>query len=73
MGLLLFLLYVNAIANVSDYTNVFYHDNDILNAQHVINSDLKVLALWLRINKLSLHLGKTNYMLFKPRKKLCRY
>ena len=77
MGALLFLLYVNDTANVSerlkfilfaDDTNVFYHDKDLLSAQNFINSDLKVFALWFRINELSLHLGKSNYMLFKLKK-----
>ena len=58
----------NDTANVSDDISL-YRDRDLLNAQNFINSDLKVLALWLLINNLSLRLGKAKYILFKRKEK----
>ena len=63
-GPLLFLLYVNYVASVVSERLQFIllfgddHDKDLLNAQNRL----------IRINKLSLHLGKTNYMLFNTNK-----
>ena len=43
-----------------------------LNSKHVtelfnlINHDLNSLAEWFKSNKLSLNIGKTNYVVFKP-------
>ena len=31
----------------------------------VLNYELKYLSVWFKVNKLSLNVGKTNYMIFK--------
>ena len=35
--------------------------------QHILNRELAKLFVWFSINKLSLNLGKINYMLFRSR------
>ena len=70
---ILFLLYINDLSNISkklkfilfaDDTNVFYSDTTVEKVVGVINSELKYLSLWFKINKLSLNVKKSNYMLF---------
>ena len=74
LGPLLFILYINDIIKSSptlnfilfaDDTNIFYShkDLDILNA--TLNSELSKIQLWLKCNKLSLNIKKTNYMYFR--------
>ena len=64
MGSLLFLLYVNDIANVStsllpilfaDDTNVFLTGNNIDQMIEIMNGELNNVFLWLNSNKLSLN------------------
>ena len=71
----LFVLYINDICNVSklvecilfaDDTNIFCAGNN-LELQGMINGLLAKLAKWLAVNKLSVNLSKTNYMLFRNR------
>ena len=77
MGSLLFLLYVNDIANVStsllpilfaDDTNVFLTGNNIDQMIEIMNGELNNAFLWLNSNKLSLNVKKTQFMLFSLRK-----
>ena len=80
LGPLLFLLYVNDIVNVSDKlfpilfaddTNVFLQGKNINEMCNVMNIELKKLVIWLNVNKLSLNIKKTHFMIFcKPRVKL---
>ena len=78
LGPLLFLIYVNDLANVSsdlfsilfaDDTNVFCSgkqlDKMILN----MNEELSKLSNWMDINKLSLNVKKTKWIVFSLRKK----
>ena len=69
MGPLLFLLYVNDIANVStsllpilfaDDTNVFLTGNNIDQMIEIMNGELNNVFLWLNSNKLSLNVTKRN-------------
>ena len=69
MGPLLFLLYVNDIANVStsllpilfaDDTNVFLTGNNIDQIIEIMNGELNNVFLWLNSNKLSLNVKKRN-------------
>ena len=73
LGPLLFLVYVNdinrAVPNVStrlfaDDTNVFFHDNDCKRLIDKGIQSLTQLKNWFDCNKLTLHLGKTNYVIF---------
>ena len=75
---LLFLLYVNDIYLVSsclysivfaDDTNVFLSDRDPDVLSEMMNKELCKLFKWLKTNKLSLNVKKTNYILFRPKHK----
>ena len=74
LRLMLFLLYINDLANISkkfkfilfaNDTNVLYADKNLLDVMGVLNYELKYLSVWFKVNKLSLNVGKTNYMIFK--------
>ena len=78
LGPLLFLLYINDLASVSpvfltilfaDDTNLFISNSDFDTLINTINRELGLVYTWLNANKLSLHIGKTNCMLFAPKGK----
>ena len=69
----LFTLGINDIYNISkilrftlfaDDTNTFYYDIDIDILCKQINGELNKLHVWFNINKLSLNISTTNYMMF---------
>lgn len=71
LGPLLFLIYVNDLPNASpllyfilfaDDTNVFYSNSSLDAPILDVNSELKNIAEWFQVNKLSLNLDKTNYI-----------
>src|SRR5207244_11455424 len=66
-------LYINDITNCSDVlhfilfaddTNLLHSDYSLDNLLSVINSELDKLSCWFKVNKLSLNLEKTNFILF---------
>ena len=72
----LFILYINDICNVSnlvkfilfaDDTNVFCAGDNKLELECMLNRELAKLCKWFAVNKLSLNLSKTSYMLFRNR------
>ena len=76
LGPVLFLLFINDLCNVSnllkfvlfaDDTNMFCSNENVEVLQDTLNRELAKLFVWFSINKLSLNLGKTNYMLFRSR------
>ena len=79
-GTLLFLVYINDIVKVSAFVDflMFADDTNLLISSHSLESlsviaitVLAKLAKWFRLNKLSLNVNKTNYILFhNNRKKL---
>ena len=78
LGPLLFLIYFNDLSNVCKYTipilfaddsNIFASSDDIQLLQSQINEDLNNIAIWLKVNKLSLNIKKTHFMIFTKRKK----
>jgi hypothetical protein len=83
MGPLLFLLYINDIANVSeillpllfaDDTNVFLSGKSVPEIVSIMNNELSKIVIWLRANRLSLNVEKTHFMIFHSgRKKLITY
>ena len=73
LGPLLFILYINDICNISIYftLTLFANDTTIASADHNIdilfsqaNIELTKLYNWCCLNKLSLNIDKTSYMLF---------
>ena len=77
LGPKLFILYINDICNVSeivqfilfaDDTNVFYSDHDINILCTTMSNELDNLHAWFTVNKLSLNISKTNYILFGRRR-----
>ena len=72
----LFILLINDICNVSnllkfvlftDGTIIFCSNENTEVLQGTLIRELAKLFVWFSINKLSLHLGKTNFMLFRSR------
>ncbi len=79
LGPLLFIIYINDIANSSDLFHLIVYADDttisgslnILSQQaetgelnNVINTELTKINDWLKVNKLSLNIGKTKFMIF---------
>jgi hypothetical protein len=74
LGPLLFIIYMNDLPNALQYsksilfaddTTIFYSSENATLMFNRINNDLQLLADWFKANKLSLNIGKTNYMIFK--------
>ena len=78
LGPLLFLIYVNdmsgAVTNklllYADDSAILIADKHVSNIETVLQRELKVVHEWLIDNKLSLHLGKTESILFGSRPRL---
>ena len=79
-GLLLFTLYINGLANVSenlfsilfaDATTVLIEDTNINTMIATLNCELVKLTEWLNANKLSINVSKSHYMVFhRSRRKI---
>ena len=75
LGPLLFLIYINDLPNIpkdlkfflfADDTNIYFESNDLIKLENTVNKELKKLYLWLNVNRLSLNVSKTNYIIFHP-------
>ena len=75
LGPLLFLIYINDLPNISkilnfylfaDDTNIYYESNSLRDIERTINKELQKLYLWLNVNRLSLNIDKTNFLIFHP-------
>lgn len=73
LGPLLFILYINDLANTSnllqfiifaDDTNIFYTDKNFRTMLEITNKELEKVSLWFKINKLSLNTSKTQFIIF---------
>ena len=73
LGPKLFILYINDICNISnilemilfaDDTNIFCTDENIISPSNKISEELSKLNIWFAVNKLSLNINQTNYMIF---------
>ena len=72
LGPLLFIIYTNdinkAIKNkciiFADDTTIYTTGHDMQTLFNNMNEDLKQLSDWFKTNKLSLNIGKTNYIIF---------
>ena len=79
LGPLLFLLYINDLPNClssceprmyADDTHLTYAGDDADNIQLRLNQDLENVHNWLRANKLTLNMTKTEFMLIGSRQRL---
>lgn len=73
LGPLLFILYVNDLVNATkdcnvimfaDDTNLFFSSKNLTDLEKTINRELQNICLWFNLNKLSLNVKKTNFILF---------
>ena len=78
LGPLLFILYVNDIANVSkslflllfaDDTNIFIKGKSINEMIEILNNEMTKVTEWMNVNRLSLNVQKTHYIIFKSQRK----
>ena len=79
LGPLLFLLYINDFSrcsNVVDFhifaddTNLFYSNSNLVELESIVNYNLKMVSDWLMVNKVSLNIDKTNFIIFHPPQKV---
>ena len=86
LGPLLFIIYINDFSQASNvFKFITYADDTSLvstlgsftngtnnpNTEHMINTELHNIAEWLKLNKLTLNINKTKYMIFQmPNKKV---
>ena len=81
LGPLLFLIYINDLPNISkildfylfaDDTNIYFEAETPEKLESVLNKELKQLHTWLIVNRLSLNIEKTNFVIFHPYNKPLR-
>ena len=74
---LLFLIYINDLAKIStklftlmfaDDTSIFISGNDLYIIEKTLNDEMKKVDTWLKVNKLSLKISKTDTI---QRQKYC--
>ena len=79
LGPLLFLIYINDLPNISkiakfiifaDDTNIVYSNKDIESLETAANNDLQNITNWFKLNKLSLNISKTKFIIFDNKHKL---
>jgi len=77
LGPLLFLLYINDLHTVckhtlsirfADDTNLFMSGRNINEMLESINEELQHIYIWLKVNKLSLNIKKTQFMIFSKKR-----
>ena len=73
LGPALFIVYIIYMCNVSmlmksivfaDGTNFFYSGDNISQVCETVSTELGKLHIWFQVNKLSLNIAKTNFMIF---------
>ena len=53
----------------ADDTSIFCSHKDTNHLVSIVNNELAKIIIWLKVNKLSLNLTETNFMIFHPRQK----
>ena len=69
MGFLNDLPNISKILNFylfADDTNIYYEPNPLIVLERTVNKELRKLHLWLNVNRLSLNIDKTNFIIFHP-------
>ena len=75
---LLLILYINDLPNASKLTDpllfaydtsIFYSHSSPNFSEPILNDELQNIDVWLKCNKLSVNINKTNYIIFKLRQK----
>ena len=78
MGPLLFLIYINDFrfclnktetGHFADDTYLLYGSKKLKTLEITINTELKLVTNWLRLNKLSLNAKKTELVIFRSKRK----
>ncbi len=78
LGPLLFTVYINdmhkafkkcLVHHFADDTNLLFTDKDPKTIQKTLNKELQELVEWLRANRLSLNVAKTEFIIFRPPRK----
>ena len=78
LGPLYFILYINDLPKATslaecllfaDDTSIFYSNSEPDHLASLMNSELTKISLWIKSNKLSVNIKKTNYVIFKPKQK----
>ena len=79
LGPLLFLLYINDLhlamkksvaSHFADDTCISFSAKKIKSLETVLNYDLKIVADWLKANRLSLNVDKSKLIIFKSKRKI---
>jgi len=82
LGPLLFLMFINDIPNSSqklnfvlyaDDTNMLYADKHPKSLEETVNKELKNVCKWLHVNKLTLNIKKSNFVIFLPPQRSLNY
>ena len=77
LGPMLFLMYINDLCSIcwyttpilfSDYTNLFSSGKDLKVIENHVSDELSNISEWFKVNKLSLNMNKTHYMIFSKKK-----
>ena len=77
LGPLSFFIYINDLAKIltklftlmfADDTRIFISGSDLYMMEKTLNDEMKKVDTWLKVNKLSLNISKTQFMLFKGNK-----
>ena len=72
------LIYINDFVNASsildfhlfaDDSNLFYSHRDLDHLEQSVNQELKKINTWLCVNKLSLNIAKSHFVIFRPYQK----
>ena len=81
LGPMFFILYVNDLPNASqlaryllfaDDTSICYSHSDPAVLVTVLNEAIQNIDLWMKTNKLSVNIDKTNYVIFQSKQKKIR-
>ena len=57
----------------ADDTNISYKSKNSVELQDCMNTELKSLNTWLEVNKLSLNIAKTEFMVIGSRQRLATH